>query len=163
MAGDEVTEDLSAEFLAANRGRLDVIGAWEWDEGEDAILWREPDALRNDWVPFDLRFHAEAEGADGTFDPDDAMFALWKRYARLHAKAVRKFRREARETFADDDDAAFGKRAVTRACVWVRRGGESGDTYHALEVTFAVPADGDHGYYADFDEETGEFTEFSCA
>ena len=156
-------EGFSEAFLAAHGDRVDAIGKWSPDPMEDGIVWREPDALRNDWVPFDLRFQVEAEDEAGSFDPDEEMFRLWELYRPRHADLVAKFRREAEEMFAPDPPSPFGKREVTRACVWVRRAGEPGDVYHALEVTFSVPWDEDHGYYAEYDETSDEFAEVSCS
>jgi hypothetical protein len=150
---------LSAAFLRQQGSRLDAIGKWQLDPVEDGILWREPSALQNDWVPFDLRFTMEA----GNSAPDEAMFALWERYRPLHQELVRQFRTEAQEIFEDDKEEPFGKRTITRACVWVRRTGEENDIFHVLEVTFNVPQDEDHGYYAEFVEQKGTFTGISCS
>ena len=156
-------EIVSPEFLSLHRARLDAIGVWQPDPIEPAILWREPASLRGAWVPFDLRFLAELPDEAGSFDPDEEMFALWELYRPRHLAWAEKFRREAEEMFALDIDDIVGQRVVTRACVWVRRAGEPGDIFRMLEVTFSVPADEEHGYFADWNEDTGDFEPLSCA
>ncbi|MBC7805550.1 MAG: hypothetical protein H7145_05310 [Akkermansiaceae bacterium] len=153
----------SETFFDTYRERLDTIGAWEIDPVEGEIVWRGPEVLRNDWVPFDLRIGTEVEDESGSFDPDAAMFALWESYRSQHSSCVAKFRHEAEELFADDEEIPFGKREVTRADVRITRSGEPGDVFRSLEVVFIVPQDQDHGYYAEYDDKADDWGEISCS
>src|SRR5262245_11477512 len=56
LRGARKSASLSAEFVAANRSRLDAIGEWSVEADPDNldIHWREPSQLRDAWMPFDL-------------------------------------------------------------------------------------------------------------
>jgi hypothetical protein len=156
-------DEFSELFFETHRARLDAIGKWEIDPMEGEIVWREPEVLRNDWVPFDLRIGTEVEDESGSFDPDARMFALWDAYAPRHKALVARFRDEAEQLFAGDDPLPFGRREVTRAYVRLSRSGEPGDIYRSIENVFVVPQDEDHGYYAEYDETAGDWGEIACS
>lgn len=156
-------DEFSETFFDEYRARLGAIGPWEIDPMEGGIVWREPEVLRNDWVPFDLRIGTEVEDENGSFDPDARMFALWDAYLPQHKALTTRFRREAEELFVGDDPLPFGRREVTRAYVCLSRSGEPDDIYRSLEIVFVVPQDEDHGYYAEYDEASGEWGEISCS
>ena len=86
MAKKKKNQDLptipSEAFLAAYGDRLNTIGRWSIHVYDLDIIWHEPAALSNNWVPFDLRFQMESD----SFDPDERMFELWEFYRPQHKR-----------------------------------------------------------------------------
>ena len=141
---------LSAGFLAAQQWRLDAIGPWsiEADTHNLDIKWRSPAALRGQWVPLDLQFHTDCGTA--SFDPDERMFELWELFLSRKSEFVRQLQDLTPEA------------VVETAEVVVYREGHGDWAYYTLQVLFTFASDGEHLYWANYDEEAGGFVSLDC-
>ncbi|MGL6076223.1 MAG: hypothetical protein ACRC8S_18875 [Fimbriiglobus sp.] len=159
MARRRTTPELSADFLAVHRPRLDAIGAWTIDAyassngGQLDIDWLAPLALRNDWVPLTLQFrigNEELPPTDDLYDPDETMFALYDLFVSRRNKFIVQLRAVVAET---EQIAGPVERAKVKVCrsrhpiehmcfcdlqVWLKFADDNG---HSCYTTYHPAAD----------------------